>query len=66
MSKTVVECRSVVLLQGFEAAIRFMGDATYVQRLPGCLFIEYDDDCSDMTYTLTRQGLEVKHQGVTL
>lgn len=66
MSKTVVECRSVVLLQGFQAAVLFMGGATYVERLPGCLFIESDDDCADMTYILTRDGLEVKHQGVTL
>ena len=64
MSTTVIECSEKPVLDGFVAALQFFVEDAHVHRFKGFILIETEDDWADMTYTLTRQGLEVKHQGV--
>lgn len=64
MSTTVIECSEKPVLDGFVAALQFFVEDAKVRRLKGSVVIETEDDWADMTYILTRHGLEVKHQGV--
>lgn len=66
MATTVIECSDKPVLDGFEHAIRFFAEEAYIQRFRGFVVVETEDDWADITYLLTRQGLEVKHQGVQL
>ena len=67
MSKTIIESRSKVLLEGFEMAIKLFHEEAIVTHFPGCILIEDDDPIDNMTYTIDREfGLRVKHSGVVL
>ena len=67
MSKTMIESKSKVLLEGFEMAIKLFVEEAYIQRFPGALLIEDDEDLDNTTYTLDRvDGLVFKHTGVEL
>ena len=43
MSKTIIESRSKVLLEGFEMAIKLFHEEAIVTHFPGCILIEDDD-----------------------
>lgn len=65
MNITVIESEDQTLLVGFMHAMLFTTDAN-VEDGPGFLIITSDHDCDNVTYTLTREGLEFKHTGVEI
>lgn len=67
MSKTIIESRSKVLLEGFEMAIKLFHEEATVTRFPGALLIEDDEPIDNATYTVDRvDGLLFKHSGIEL
>lgn len=67
MSKTIVESRAAVMMQGFRAALKLFHEGLQVTELDdGALLIEDEQPIRDMTFVLTRNGIEFKHEGVIL